>query len=62
MGIECFISAEALRMHREHLCALGMKKVMCHTRKEKDAVENEIRAHELYFSSFHREQFLLIQD
>ena len=55
MGIECFISAEALRIHREHLCALRMKKAMCHTRKEKDSVESEIRAHELYFSSFHCE-------
>ena len=55
MGIECFISAEALKMHREHLSALGIKSAMCHTRGEKELVENEIRAHELYFSSFHRE-------
>ena len=54
MGIECFISAEALRMHKEHLCVLGMKKTMCGSHSERKRIENEIRAHELYFSSFQR--------
>lgn len=56
MGIECFISAQALELHREYAFALQTKKTMCASRKAAAAIENEIRAHALYFSSFRHER------
>ncbi len=55
MGIKSFISEESIRMHKEYLAALRMKKEICTSNKERSAIEAEIRAHELYFSSFRKE-------
>lgn len=56
MGIECFVSGESLRIHKEHLSALRMKKEICTTQKEREDLAVQIRSHELYFSSFRRER------
>ena len=55
MGIECFISEESLRVHKEYLSVLRMKKQACQTRREEKQIENEIRSHELYFDSFRQD-------
>ncbi len=56
MGIECFVSEESLRIHKEHLCALRMKKEICVSARDASALQASIRSHELYFSSFRKER------
>ena len=55
MGIESFLSEENLRLHKEYLEMLKMKKIMSLSKKERTFTEAEIRAHTLYFSSFRKE-------
>lgn len=55
MGIESFLSEENLRLHKEYLEMLKMKKIMSLSKKEQTLTEAEIRAHTLYFSSFRKE-------
>lgn len=50
LGIDRFISAHALSLHREYLEALRAKK--CMGLDAKEGLELKIRSHELYFSSF----------
>ncbi len=54
MGIRCFLSNESLSRHYAYLESLRARKrmEMGHVR----SVETQIRAHELYFSSFRRER------
>ena len=56
MGIECFVSAESLEVHKEHLASLQMKKKISTSDREAFGLDVQIRSHELYFSSFRRER------
>ena len=56
MGIECFVSAEALALHKEHLSALRTRKDICTEKKAADSIACEISAHTLYFNSFRRDR------
>lgn len=55
MGIEHFLSEENLRLHKEYLEALQLKKTITLSKKEKSFIQSEIRAHTLYFLSFRKE-------
>lgn len=52
MGIRNFISEENLTLHKEYLEALRLKKRMLMGALNVRRVETDIKAHELYFSSF----------
>ncbi len=56
MGIKCFVSAENLAAHKEHLASLQMKKKISTSDKEIARLDMQIRSHELYFSSFRRDR------
>lgn len=55
MGLASFLSEENLSLHREHLSALRLKKQMVAS-SERQRIERQIRAHELFFSSFRKER------
>ena len=58
MGLRSFVSEESLALHREHLAVLRAKKQMCIENREAKSLALDIRAHELYFSSFCKERVL----
>ena len=53
MGIGSFISEHALSLHREYLSSLMARRTM--GMEKGNALDMEIRSHELFFSSFRRD-------
>ncbi len=56
MGIACFLSEESLSLHKEYLCALRTKRKLEENASQARLLDEQILAHELFFSSFRKER------